>query len=278
MTALYSTADASTGATTSFLKQTLKRQILPTNRGRSTTLQQREDLQQTLDMLETTASSSSSSTMKAPARSKLVEGTWVVEYTTAPPPSNGVLGIFQGIARQRIELDSKKYYNLLSVGDNIISAELVARWEEWDGILLQDAKQDGRWKGDGVGIKNDAVGEEETIKGTTTKTTLSTPPKKAPTNMMESFMSSLFDKAKSSLSSSAAASTTPDYGATCWVVTFETLEIQLFGITLLQQKFDDNVKRVWRTTYIDDDTRIVRAGRTGKREDEMVFYMTRDIK
>ena len=201
-----------------------------------------------------------------------------MEYTTAPPPSNGVLGIFQGIARQRIELDSKKYYNLLSVGDNIISAELVARWEEWDGILLQDAKQDGRWKGDGVGIKNDAVGEEETIKGTTTKTTLSTPPKKAPTNMMESFMSSLFDKAKSSLSSSAAASTTPDYGATCWVVTFETLEIQLFGITLLQQKFDDNVKRVWRTTYIDDDTRIVRAGRTGKREDEMVFYMTRDTK
>jgi PAP_fibrillin len=242
--------DASSAATASFLKTTLARQVLPTNRGRSASLQQREDLQQTLGMLETCC------TARAPARSTLVEGTWVVEYTTAPPPSNGVLGVFQGMARQRVELDTNKYCNLLSVGDDIIAAELVARWEEWDGVLLQDTKQDGLWKGDGVG--------EETL-----ECKMKTPiPKKDPT-VMESIMASLFDRNK------PKSPATPDYGATCWVVTFETLEIKLFGITLLQQKFD-NVKRVWRTTYVDDDTRIVRAGRTGKREDEMVFYMTRD--
>lgn len=29
-------------------------------------------------------------------------------------------------------------------------------------------------------------------------------------------------------------------------------------------------------TDLDDDTRIVRAGRTGKAEDDVVFYMVRD--
>lgn len=30
------------------------------------------------------------------------------------------------------------------------------------------------------------------------------------------------------------------------------------------------------STDLDDDTRIVRAGRTGKAEDDVVFYMIRD--
>ena len=66
-----------------------------------------------------------------------------------------------------------------------------------------------------------------------------------------------------------------DYGATSWVVTFESLTIKIFGFPVLSQKFK-NTKRVWRTTYVDENTRIVRAGRTGEKTDEMLFYMTRN--
>lgn len=67
-----------------------------------------------------------------------------------------------------------------------------------------------------------------------------------------------------------------DYGATSWVVTFESLTIKIFGFPVLSQKFK-NTKRVWRTTYVDENTRIVRAGRTGEKKDEMLFYMTRNV-
>ena len=67
-----------------------------------------------------------------------------------------------------------------------------------------------------------------------------------------------------------------DYGATSWVVTFESLTIKVFGFPVLSQKFK-NTKRVWRTTYVDENTRIVRAGRTGEKKDEMLFYMTRTV-
>jgi hypothetical protein len=66
-----------------------------------------------------------------------------------------------------------------------------------------------------------------------------------------------------------------DYGATSWVVTFESITIKLFGVPIVSQKFK-NTKRVWRTTYVDENTRIVRAGRTGQPKDEMFFYMTRN--
>ena len=66
----------------------------------------------------------------------------------------------------------------------------------------------------------------------------------------------------------------PDYGASNWLVTFQSLSIKFLGVQLFEKKFDAT-QRVWRTTYVDDQTRIVRAGRTGRKEDELVFYMTR---
>lgn len=68
---------------------------------------------------------------------------------------------------------------------------------------------------------------------------------------------------------------TPNIGGSCWLVTFETLTIKLFGIPIVTNNFD-NVQRVWRTTYVDDTTRVVKAGRTGRQDDEMTFYMTRE--
>jgi hypothetical protein len=70
-----------------------------------------------------------------------------------------------------------------------------------------------------------------------------------------------------------------DYGANCWKVTFVELRIELFErFTLVKQKFPPGTSRVWRTTYLDDKAgvRIVRAGRTGRVEDEYVFYTKRE--
>ena len=66
-----------------------------------------------------------------------------------------------------------------------------------------------------------------------------------------------------------------DYGATSWKVDFKTITISLFDIPLLKQQFKEGTSRVWRMSYLDNDTRIVRAGRTGKGEDDVVFYMIR---
>jgi hypothetical protein len=66
-----------------------------------------------------------------------------------------------------------------------------------------------------------------------------------------------------------------DWGATCWKVLFQKITIRLFGIPLLKQTFPPETARIWRTTYIDGNTRIVRAGRTGRQGDETVFYMVR---
>jgi len=66
-----------------------------------------------------------------------------------------------------------------------------------------------------------------------------------------------------------------DWGAKFWKVTFLTINFSLFGKNIFSQKFPAGVSRVWRTTYLDNDTRIVRAGRTGRVEDESVFYMKR---
>jgi hypothetical protein len=85
------------------------------------------------------------------------------------------------------------------------------------------------------------------------------------------------------MNSTASDSTTPitsrDWGADHWKVTFVKLRIAFWDgkFTLLNQVFPPNTSRVWRTTYLDDATgiRIVRAGRTGKVEDEYVFYTKR---
>ena len=71
-------------------------------------------------------------------------------------------------------------------------------------------------------------------------------------------------------------STTQDWGANHWKVTFLRLEIKLLGFKLLDKEFPPETARVWRTTYLDDNVRIVRAGKTGRVEDEVVFYTKRE--
>ncbi|GAX13104.1 hypothetical protein FisN_17Hh033 [Fistulifera solaris] len=66
-----------------------------------------------------------------------------------------------------------------------------------------------------------------------------------------------------------------DWGANHWKVTFIRLQIALFGLPIFTQTFPPKTSRIWRTTFLDDDIRIVRAGRTGRREDESVFYTKR---
>jgi hypothetical protein len=191
--------------------------IASTDRGRKVSTTQREELETYFQDLE------GQCTLAAPARSPFVEGSWEVEYTDAPSPSNGQLGPFAGFAYQEVDLESGRYANVLKVPPNDwLSATLEATWIEWDGVLIKD------------------------------------------------------DREKSS-EETAAPAVVPDqdYGATSWVVTFESLTIKLFGIPVVSQKFN-NVKRVWRTTYVDENTRIVRAGRTGEYKDEMFFYMTRN--
>lgn len=190
------------------MKQSLSELTAGTDRGRSTSKKLEAEIESSLQNLESTC------TLKAPANSPLVEGSWIVDYTTAPPPSNGQLGPFPGIARQVVSLQDGTYRNLLSVPPNDwLTASLDATWKEWDGTYLDDKSPE----------KDD----------------------------------------------------TPNVGGSCWLVTFESLTIRLFNIPLFTQTFD-NVQRIWRTTYVDDKTRIVRAGRTGRQDDEMTFYMTRE--
>ena len=71
---------------------------------------------------------------------------------------------------------------------------------------------------------------------------------------------------------------TKDLYKTHWKVTFLQLQIALFGIPIFTKQFDADTSRVWRTTYLDDEIRIVRAGKTGRLEDEVVFYTRRTPK
>jgi hypothetical protein len=66
-----------------------------------------------------------------------------------------------------------------------------------------------------------------------------------------------------------------DWGAAHWKVTFVQLQICLFGVPVFTQPFGPETCRIWRTTYLDDEIRIVRAGRTGRADDEYVFYTRR---
>jgi hypothetical protein len=68
-----------------------------------------------------------------------------------------------------------------------------------------------------------------------------------------------------------------DCGATTWKVTFLQLQICLFGFPLFTKEFQQT-SRVWRTTYLDNEIRIVRAGPTGRLDDEYVFYTRRTPK
>ncbi len=205
--------DTTTDTNIHSLKKILHKLMAPTNRGRTTSLTLQDDIDTHVQKLESLC------TLEAPANSPLVDGSWIVDYTTAPPPSNGQLGPLVGTAKQVVSLQDGTYRNLLSVPPHDwLTASLDATWQEWDGVYL--------------------------------------------------------DNNKDSLKQNTC--TTPNIGGSCWKVTFQRLTIRLFGrIPLVSQKFQ-NTERIWRTTYCDDDTRIVRAGRTGRQDDEMLFYMTRE--
>lgn len=68
---------------------------------------------------------------------------------------------------------------------------------------------------------------------------------------------------------------TKDFGATTWEVTFESITLSVFQIPIFTQQFKAGTSRTWKMTYLDDDTRIVRAGKTGREEDDWIFYMRR---
>ena len=151
-----------------------------------------------------------------PASSPLVDGNWRVVYSTAPPPSNGSLGPFKGVAYQDISLADGSYVNVLAVPPNDwLGARLVAGW--------------------------DAVKDETGRAGR------------------------------------------------LWVVDFRSVTVRLFGCDLFTKTFEDTT-RVWDMTYVDEDTRVVRAARTmrglrkegarGRKanagvEDDCVFVMVR---
>lgn len=167
-----------------------------------------------------------------PARDSRNDGAWMVRYTTAPPPSNGRLGPFDGVARQVIDLKGGRYVNELSVPPHSwLRAVLNAQWSEWDGVLLLDDKKD-------VGPSSSSLPADATATATDPDPNV-------------------------------------DYAATGWKVDFDDISIFVGGVKLFSKKFSDT-SRIWKTTYVDDDTRIVRAGRTGIEGDEFVFYMVRD--
>ncbi|KAL7553502.1 hypothetical protein ACHAWF_016777, partial [Thalassiosira exigua] len=161
--------------------------------------------------------------LAAPARDPRMDGGWVVTYTDAPPPSNGQLGFLGGVAKQVIDLAGGRYRNELYVGGGgadgdegaWLTAVLDAKWEEWDGVYLDDGRR------------------------------------------------------------SSAADEGSDHGATTWKVDFESLTLSLFQVPLFTQRFKEGTSRTWKMTYLDDETRVVRAGKTGRGEDNWLFYMRR---
>lgn len=249
---LFMEANSVTGAAVDEIKGKIQEAIQPTRRGLIASESQKIEIEDLLQELE-------SQCMLEPARSPFMAGNWFVEYTTAPPPSNGKLGPFIGEARQVIDLDNNKYVNKLKVNPGSwLTADLVAQWEEWDGIFLEDGKQPNEEEFQNL--------NEEKIsdKGIERKEDIG----------LFASISNIFKN-----NSNTAAEVSPkkeDFGASSWKVIFKRLEIKVFGNTIVCKDFEDTA-RIWKMSYVDSETRIVRAGRTGKAEDDMVFYMTRDI-
>lgn len=252
-------------AVTSPIADELKSQVLlaiePTRRGLSATESQKLEIERKIRDLEAVCP------IKEPARDSRMAGGWEVLYTTAPPPSNGQLGPFVGVAKQDIDLENKSYKNILQVGgnDNIwLSAVLQATWEEWNGELLEEknAKGNKEWKSGVVEVDDDTNMELDDSRDNAGSAMNQSP--------LESVLS-IFGGGKKKDDGKIL-----DYGGTSWKVDFKTITISVFGIALLKNTFPDATARVWKMSYLDDDTRIVRAGRTGKSEDDVVFYMVRD--
>jgi len=72
-----------------------------------------------------------------------------------------------------------------------------------------------------------------------------------------------------------------------WKVNFRSITLSLFGFDLFTKAFDEGTSRIWTTTFLDSDVRIVRAGLTdaeAKRKggsadpkDYFLFIMTREF-
>lgn len=85
----------------------------------------------------------------------------------------------------------------------------------------------------------------------------------------------VFLDASSDQSESKATPRTKDWGSSHTKVTFRSVEICVLGLRLFRMKFPSDTCRIWRTTYLDNEIRLLRAGRTGRQEDESVFYTKR---
>jgi hypothetical protein len=208
------------------IKNEIDYQIKTTKRGLSASPQQQATIDALIQCLEKKCP------IKEPARSPLMGGNWVVEYTTAPPPSNGKLGPFFGVARQIIDLENKMYTNYLSVPGDMkkewLSARLEATFEEWDGEFLT-AGNDGKTVNDDT---QEVQNTSPNMKGSNKEY-----------NWLESLASTLKGDNKSKRSK---------YSANSWKVNFKTLTISVLGFKAIQKTFDEGTSRIWQMTYLDD--------------------------
>ena len=217
-------------------KQQINQAISTTDKGRSSNLSstQRSQIASQLAHLESLCP------ISEPARNPLMEGPWIVLYTDAPSPSNGQLGPFKGVAKQVIYLQKGTYKNELYVGGSgtdedenaWLGAVLEATWKEWDGVYLDNDKDDA-------------------------------------------FLTTA--AAATTSSGSSNSNNNIDHGATTWRVDFLSLTLSIFKLPIFTQKFKEGTARTWKMTYLDGDTRIVRAGKTGRGEDDWIFYMRRGV-
>jgi len=221
------------------LKAEIENEIAGTRRGLSASNAQRKKINTLVQQLEDACE------LLEPARSPLMGGKWIVDYTTSPPPSNGKLGPFTGFARQIIDLDKGTYINYLSVPGDIekewLSAKLEATFTEWDGIFLQDDRD----------ASSEAVAatygdsDERDIQVIEENNMLAQP------NLLSSIQSIFSGKGQNKNESEKKL----DYGASNWKVDFKTLTITAFSIPLITKTFD-NTSRIWKMSYLDDETRV----------------------
>ncbi len=229
------------------IKGQIQSEISTTKRGLSTTQAQESSIESLLQKLELECP------LAEPARSPLMGGKWIVDYTTSPPPSNGKLGPFVGFARQIIDLEQGTYVNYLSVPGDIekewLSAKLEATFSEWDGVLLKDDRADIDNGDDDDNYDNDTQNNQFEQNDIMVKK--DNEPSSADPKSIFAFLQDLLKPKGPEIEKS----TKTDYGADSWKVDFQTLTIKAFGVTLITKKFE-NTSRVWKMSYLDDETRI----------------------
>lgn len=163
-------------------------------------------------------------------------------YTDAPPPSNGQLGplpFFKGVAKQVIDLQRGTYKNELYLGGRGVDEDEDA----WLSAVLEATWTE--W--DGVYLDDDASNNND-------------------------------NDINNNNNNDSSINIEIDHGATTWRVDFVSLTLSIFQVPIFTQHFQAGTARTWKMTYLDDDTRIVRAGKTGRGEDDWIFYMRRGVR